>query len=436
MFALLIASLAGLGLGGAVSPSLPLFTRTDISIREAPAENRLQLLRNPNPRLIKANAGKALRARRHNAPVATETANTVFSGVYPCVNLTWGSKTPGEPGQQIISYIDTGSSDTWAVSSQFTCADIATKTPQLQSYCNFGNYFDPTVGVFDNITNSTLNLEYFPEGDVLQGSMGIASITVAGLTVPDAEVALITYAAWDNGDGASAGLLGLGYPALTSASAGHYDPIFTKMVKQGIVTDAVFTLAVDREEIGYSPLAPAGQMAIGGLVDASYYEGSFTSVPMNTTAGFYTITHSLVYGVTSRTRPLTSGGTFLSIVDSSTGPNFVPTPSANAINALFDPPAVYNATLDYYVAPCNASVPYVAYVIGGVEMPMDPRDMLVRNLVAIEGYDDVCFSAFGDGGDATVEDALFLIGVVWQHAYVVAYDQGNSMLHFAKRTPY
>ncbi|KAJ7787118.1 aspartic peptidase domain-containing protein [Mycena olivaceomarginata] len=389
MFALLFASLAGIGLGGTLQQ-----------------------------RIGYSFCGTPTRASSRQTPERPCAREGITHPSLP--------RQPTPSSAQIISYIDTGSSDTWAVSSQFTCADIATKTPQLQSYCNFGNYFDPTVGVFDNITNSTLSLEYFPEGDVLQGNMGIASITVADLTVLDAEVALITYAAWDNGDGASAGLLGLGYPALTSASAGHYDPIFTKMVKQGIVTDAVFTLAVDRDEIGYSPLAPAGQMAIGGLVDASYYEGSFTSVPIDTTSGFYAITHLLVYGATSRARPLTFGGR----------PNFVPTPSANAINALFDPPAVYNATLDYYVAPCNATVPYVAYVIGGVEMPMDPRDMLVRNLVAIEGYDDVCFSAFGDGGDATVEDALFWIGVVWQHAYVIAYDQGNSMLHFANRAPY
>lgn len=50
------------------------------------------------------------------------------------------------------------------------------------------------------------------------------------------------------------------------------------------------------------------------------------------------------------------------------------------------------------------------------------------------GYENVCFSAFGDGGDPATE--VMLIGEVWQHGYVVVYDQANTMLHFAGRKPY
>ena len=67
-------------------------------------------------------------------------------------------------------------------------------------------------------------------------------------------------------------------------------------------------------------------------------------------------------------------------------------------------------------------------------MPMDPRDMIVPDLNGLLGYENVCFSAFADGGE--VGEGLQIIGNVWQRSYVVAYDQGRSMLHFANRVPY
>lgn len=219
--------------------------------------------------------------------------------------------------------------------------------------------------------------------------MGYAPITVAGLTVPKQEVALVNYAAWA-GDTYSSGLLGLAYPAVTSAYkrsnpnvSVSYDPIFITMAKQGIVKQAVFSLAVDRVSPGTAVSAPAGLMALGGLVPASYYEGPFTSVPIevtNTTGTsnltFYTTTIEFLYGLTNGT--VVSGGTFQSIIDSGTAPNFVPTPAADAINAQFVPPGVYNATLGYWVVDCNATAPYAAYKIGGKVMPMDPKDMYVN----------------------------------------------------------
>jgi hypothetical protein len=331
------------------------------------------------------------------------------------------------------------------VSESFQCVDIETKAPLDQASCGFGPLYDSAIGEFSNITDVEFEISYFPEGETLQGSMGYAPITVGGLTVPKQEVALVDYAAWI-GDTHSSGLIGLAYPPITSAYLRSndsvpvvYDPIFTTMVKEGIVKHAVFSLAVDRVPPGTSVSTPAGLLALGGLVPASYYELPFTSVPNEVTNNtgtdqltWYTTTVEFLYGLVNGT--VVSGGTFQSIVDSGTAPNFVPTAAAADMNAQFVPAAVYNDTLGYWVVDCDAKAPYAAYKIGGKVMPMDPKDMIVPSLNGLPGYENVCFSAFADGGDPT-EEAM-LIGEVWQHGYVVVYDQGNTMLHFANRKPY
>lgn len=345
-------------------------------------------------------------------------------------------------GQQFISFIDTGSSDTWVVASDLECVDIDTKVPLAQDACGFGPLYDSSVGSFTNITDESFSISYFPEGEELKGSMGYAPITLGGLTVSQQEVALVDYAAWI-GDGYSSGLLGLGYPAITSAentTSGQgvvYNPLFTTMINDGLVSDGIFTLAIDRVPQGTSPLAAAGLMAFGGLVPSDYYVRPFTSVsilPDGSDYTWYQTDVTFKYG-TNGSANYTTTASFESIVDSGTAPNFIPTTAANALNALFSPPAVYNSTLEYYTVDCNATAPYAAYVIGGVEMPMDSQDMIVRSLNGLPGYEDVCFSAFADGGP-NVPGNSFIIGAVWQRSYVVAYDQTRSMIHFAARQPY
>ena len=416
---------------------LQLFSDATVSISEAPSTHQVSLSGNPNRNIFSSPA----RQRHHSICTGKgyETVNTIYSGVYPVLNLTW----LGEKPQEFVAFIDTGSSDTWVISNDFQCLDISTMDPEPQSTCQFGTLYDPAVGSFQNITSLEFSIAYFPENETLDGSMGFAPLQLGGLTVPKQEVALVTESAWA-GDGTSSALVGFAYPAVTSASyrsngsQAIYDPVFTTMVKEKIVDDAVFTLALDRVPPNTSPSAPAGVMAFGGLVSPRYYYPPFTTVPIEETPGitglsFYTISHELIY---SRKNGTTySGGTYQSIVDSGTAPNFIPSDQAADINEQFTPAAVYNETLGYWTVDCDAVAPYAAYKIGGKVMPMDPRDMIVRSLNGLEGFENVCFSAFADGGPPG-NDTVYIIGEVWQLSYVVAYDQGRSQMHFANRRPY
>jgi hypothetical protein len=301
--------------------------------------------------------------------------------------------------------------------------------------------YQQSLGQFTNITDQKFRITYFPEMQTLTGSMGYAPITIGGLTLPKQQVALVDYAAW-SGDTFSSGLLGLAYPPATSAYsranskvAMKYDPTFTSMAKQGLVKDAVFTIAIDRVPRGTAPSAPAGVIAFGGLVPSKWYDAPFTTVPIEPSGGqmaFYSTTHELLYGLSNGT--VVSGGTYQSIVDTGTAPNMIPTAAAVNLNKQFVPPAVYNKKLRYWVVDCNAKAPYAAFKIGGKIMPMDPRDMIVRSLNGLRNFENTCFSAFSDGG--SVSDGSMIIGAVWQRSYVVSYDQGRSMMHFAARKPY
>ncbi|KAL1897932.1 hypothetical protein Sste5346_003784 [Sporothrix stenoceras] len=430
--------------------------------------------------------------------VSSAITGTIFSGVYPVVNVTWGNKAGELPtGQTIVSYIDTGSSDTFAVSNKFVCQglpDVKANTfsddtlPSVggslpQSACNFGPLYDLSRGNFTNITSQELRVAYMPENEVLNGSMVYAPITVGGLTVPHQQVAIVEEAVW-LGDGVASGLLGLSFPSVTSAMMrstygsvekpqfAEYDPFFTSLSKQNknkknSTMAPVFTLAIDRVPPGTPHWKSAGVLALGGLVPATYYTGNFTSVPIERLSGtpndpssalsFYSTTVQVVFGppgtnistavsadVSLKSKNLTASPAFQTIVDSGTSPNFVPVVAAIPINNLFDPPARFNQTLNYFVVDCDAKAPFVAYRIGGktvngvatggVLMPMDPRDMIVRSLNGLPGYENVCFSAIANGGE--VAENQQIIGATWQRNYVLAYDQGRNMIHFANRRPY
>jgi hypothetical protein len=120
----------------------------------------------------------------------------------------------------------------------------------------------------------------------LIGDIGFVGLQLGGLTVPKQEVAVVTTAAWTGAIGVISSLIGLAYPSVISAhlrsngSAVKYDPIFTTMVKDRIIKDAVFNLAINRVPRDKSPKAPAGTMALGGLVSPEYYFPPFTSVPI------------------------------------------------------------------------------------------------------------------------------------------------------------
>ena len=350
--------------------------------------------------------------------------------------------------------VDTGSSDTWLAETGFSCYDVATGNSEPESYCAFGPPYNVS-STFKQIPNENFNISY-ADSEVLTGIVGTERVTLAGITVKNQQIALVDNAAWF-GDGISSGLVGLSFPILTSAYKGTdptldskatqvvYNPIFTNMYSEGHVAP-LFSLAIDRGTSG-------GLMAIGGLPPV-IFSPLFASAPFQlltmtrfgTTSPidgipqyqFYTITvDGFRYKGNERTKwthgnwpnPLikpSDPSKVQLIVDSGTTLIYLPTGIANAVNALFVPPAIYDPNQGAYVVGCSAKAPEFGVTIGKQTFYINGLDMILPsgNGTCISGVDDA-----GTGG-------LSILGDVFLKNVLAIFDVGASEMRFAAREFY
>lgn len=214
-------------------PGAPYFERRfpsaeGVVIAEAPPERQIDLVPHPSPNVLvsRRRALSTLARARRNEDMGqvnalekrwgekhglhhTEALSTLFSGVYPMINVTWGT---GATAESYDSFVDTGSSDTFVVSSDVQCLNISTLQPLNQSACLWGPLYDQAkVQAFTPDDSLYISLEYYPENETLYGQIGTAPITVGGVTVDHATVALMNRTGWV-GDGHSSGLFGLVRP--------------------------------------------------------------------------------------------------------------------------------------------------------------------------------------------------------------------------------
>ncbi|KAJ5195350.1 uncharacterized protein N7498_008788 [Penicillium cinerascens] len=331
--------------------------------------------------------------------------------------------------------VDTGSSDTWVVKEGFECINLATGKKTTEAECKFGSTYSVDWG-FEKIPGEFFNITY-GDGEYLHGYMGTEIITLANVMV-ETEVAVVTGAAWE-GDGTTSGLTGLAFPALTSAYSSktdkqkEYNPIFTTMYEEGLV-EPYFSLAILRDTSG-----EAGYLTLGGLPPIDFTETwtttdilitSITGYPA--TYDFYTIN---IDGVTLNGETISgAGGDIQYIIDSGTTLNYYPTSVANAVNAAFDPPAVYNTTQGAYVVDCNAKPPAHAITIAGTTFTINPLDMILNGGTDANGK-TFCISGIDDGGNDPSAD-LYILGDTFQKNVVTVFDVGAAQLMFAPHEDY
>ncbi|KAF5879339.1 putative pepsin (secreted protein) protein [Botrytis fragariae] len=415
--------------------------------------------------------GQGYRPAAFQGPSTPRNVNTFFTltaginrrkgdlpGIAPANPLQKGHDWYTElevEGQTYPVVIDTGSSDTWIVKSNFTCLDYGTGVPTSQSVCLFGPGYAPSSG-FNHIPNQHFNTTY-ASGENLKGTFGLVDVTLGGISV-NAQIATVDTAAW-LGDGTTSGLLGLAYPSITAAFNGTtfgndnaetqlpYDPIFTTMYQKHLIPP-IFSLALSRPSncIGHGN----GYLALGGLPPIASY-GAWAVAPIQIVAigeGYiqgalpwpqhqvYTLTpDNFIYPGSQRQKwspkhwsPLSmpsSSSQVQLFIDSGTTLIFLPNSISSALAALYNPPAVYNADLFAYSVPCNAKVPYFAVVIGGVSFPVDPRDMVQDDNTGMGN----CVAGVSDGD---LFD-FYTLGDVFLKNVVVVFDVGASQLKFRSR---
>ncbi|OLN86189.1 putative aspartic-type endopeptidase [Colletotrichum chlorophyti] len=402
---------------------------------------RIKAFRSPAPddeigrvQTLKAFRGKVA---GHNAATALSAAQphdlssnyqniTALSpyGTQYAVEVTWD-------GKPVNLLFDTGSSDTWAASSNLTCIDRVGTSAFSPESCAFGpDRIDGfKYGAIDDIHFSL----FYGSGEHVAGPMGFSDIEVAGITVERQQVGLANRTYW-HGNNFTNGILGLAYPSLTSAFTGDfgehrpafqvpYSPFFTSMVQQGLSADA-FSVSLVRNSSGV--IAWGGRTGVPVIGPTAYTDLIITNINADRPEGswqhsYYTVlVDGFRWGSTTDTRK------FPTIVDTGTSITYLPPPIAEAIARSFSPSAVYLYTYGSYFAPCDALAPRVAILIEGASFWMNPVDLIYRNLRDdLTGYCQVGISSGGTGP--------YILGANFLHNVEAYFDVGAGQVRFYAR---
>ncbi|EGS23379.1 aspartic-type endopeptidase-like protein [Thermochaetoides thermophila DSM 1495] len=369
--------------------------------------------------------------QRHAGGFGYENITTTSAyGTQYAIEATWD-------GHPLSLLIDTGSSDTWAVSKDFHCIDY---TGQFlpQSSCGFGEAY-PDAFQYGRTDPPTHMFIQYGDGEIVTGPMGFSDITIGNITVKKQQVCLANTTYWF-GNNYTSGLLGLAFPSLTNAYYGdsgtdhdygsqvQYSPLFTSMVSQGLV-DPLFSIAIDRN-------ASSGMISFGGIapaVGADFSRSATLDMIITNIIGvpatafqysFYTvIPDGWYFDSTMNTKK------YPYIVDSGTTLNYLPPSLADAINAAFTPPAVYMWMYGAYFTSCDAIAPQVAVVLDGEKFYINPVDLIYRTMV--DPLTGLCMTAIASGGSGP-----YILGDVFMQNALVVFDVGEAKMRFIPRPHY
>ncbi|KAF4498884.1 acid ase [Fusarium agapanthi] len=362
-------------------------------------------------------------AGKGTAPHQNISAVGSFSTAY-AIQCTWDD-TP------VWLIFDTGSSDTWAAKTGFTCEDASGNVRKTQSPCSFGQ---PHIENFLHDVSEVYFHRRYGSGEDVSGPMGVSDIACGGILAPKQQVGLASRAYW-RGDNTTVGILGLAYPSLTSAYLGDpndtsdefewnnypYSPWFTTAISKG-AADPVFSVSIERN-------TSDGVLAWGGLPPMPWGPKSFAATDLiiaklverektGWEPSFYTIIpDGLQWGSTTDTAK------YPYIVDTGTTMMHIPPPLAEAIAKAFQPPATWMFEWSAYFVDCNAIPPHFAVIIKGVRLWINPADLIYQDFT--EPVTGKCAIAISTGGSGP-----YILGDLFLQNVVAVFDVGGAEMRF------
>ncbi|KAL4926181.1 pepsin-like aspartic protease [Aspergillus undulatus] len=389
-----------------------------------------------------------LRRRSNNAtaPMVSTLYGTVFD-----VETTIG-------GQTFQLLVDSGSSDLYVMKTGFTCLDQESGQTLTEEECRYD--LNRTYDVSDRyqeIPNQIFGIEY--GAGIASGVMAYEEVTIAGITVPKQQVAIADKST-PMGDGVSSGLIGLGYPALTSAHPSNitdnstywyhrlqYKPLLFNMYEQGLIEEPYFAHVLARAPLNDSSPAFGGYLSFGELPPVRHEDvwaiapvDILETIPLNYTSykrsrSYWATTLSASLGSHNTSLGTNSSSSisapFQVFFDSGNPLSYIPLRIADPLNQLFSPPGIYNSDLQAYIVDCDAKAPSTfSLEIGGYMFTHDARDLIYQT------GEDLCISAIGNSDDIELlrEFELNIIGVPFLKGVMSVFDIGRGEMRFTKLT--
>ncbi|KAK1826812.1 aspartic protease PEP3 [Podospora conica] len=364
--------------------------------------------------------------------------------------------------QKIPLHLDTGSSDTWMVQDPFECVTIPGMGTRTIPNCGFTTGFQgpPSGGVVPDLEFARA----YGDGTFATGFFGVEDVTIGGLVARNQRIGFVNYTLW-NGDGRSAGLMGLGYPYLTSLDIGGeeikaqlYDPVFTTLWRSKAIPP-VFSVALSRfgDQSAGRPKDAVNTkgvesfLALGGLPPVAIDEGSWGRTPLlpmevlkrwgfggQKERGFYAIAaDAYVFGnrkggVGTASEEGLSRNTsqFPVVIDVGSTDTILPNVLIKQLYAAFDPPAEYRSHQGRFWAKCGAKVPEFGITLGGKTFLFAPEDLLRQSERDPTG--EWCRIGVYDGYDSDMP----ILGVSFLSNVLAVFDVEKHEMRFAQRTKY
>ena len=367
----------------------------------------------------------------HKAKLAK--AGKLTSGYSPILPAGGGTDyvTPVQFGTQTLNMIvDTGSADTWAPVTNFTCISLFTYMPTSQANCGFGKAWDISQSkAFKPVPNQRLDVEY-GDGTFARGQIGTETVTVAQIAVQGQEVGAVNSTGW-RGNGGDSGLMGLAFDALDNAypvgaptadrNRIRYNPLFANMYKSGAIAP-VFSVNIVRNG--------TGSLSLGGIPKDVHTTTPYANAPFqysvlsgidNSTFSFFTINMTATWSAAGNGSKPTTGKPFPGVVDTGTTGVYLTEEDALAYNKGWNPPAKIDYSGSTWTVACNATPPALSLNVGDRSFSLAPQDLVYGN------GDGTCASVVFSAGSV----GPYIIGDAFLRRVLLVHDIGASELRVA-----
>ncbi|OQE12865.1 hypothetical protein PENFLA_c060G05254 [Penicillium flavigenum] len=350
--------------------------------------------------------------------------------------------------QSFMLLVDTGSSDTYVMQTGYKCINSTENLVIPQSDCFYANKTYHKSKTYRRVPSEMFGVKY--GAGLASGLMAYEQVSMGGVSVNMQKIG-ISNESDPMGDGVNSGLLGLGYPALTSAHpANHttnssywrdrlvYNPLLFTMHEQGLI-DPYFSLALAHTPQNQST-SFGGYLTLGGLPPVNH-SSHFSTVPVEitekiplwytsgkTVRSYWSATvNNITYGLSSN-KLTTNTTAFQAFIDSGNYISYLPPAIVDPINALFSPPATYDSDLGLYVVDCSAKAPEFGLSLGDQTFYHDGSDLTYQT------SEGVCVSSLASSSEVSLGDVtLNIIGVPFLKNVVAVFDFGKNEMRFAKK---